>query len=149
MKRSGSFCALLSAATVSASLIATEAAVAQGSGQLDTLKDLFKQLGRCWRSPRLPAGDLGMQITVLVAFNGSGEILGQPRITYESETASDDDRLAYRKAVMETLQRCTPLPFTDGFAGAIAGRPITFRFDDRRKPPKPKERDVWLTQKIL
>jgi hypothetical protein len=77
-----------------------------------------------------------------VAFNRSGEILGQPRITYESETASDDDRLAYRKAVMETLQRCTPLAFTEGLGGAIAGRPIALRFDDRRKPPKPKERNA-------
>jgi hypothetical protein len=142
MRRTGFSCALLSAAAVSASLIATEAAVAQDAGQLNTLKDLFKQLGRCWRSPSLPQGDLGMQITVLVAFNRSGEILGQPRITYETEDASDDDRLAYRKTVMETLQRCTPLRFTEGFAGAIAGQPITFRFDDRRKPPKPKERDT-------
>ena len=141
MRRNG-FCALLSAVTVSASLIATEAAVAQDAAQLDTLRDLFKQLGRCWRSPRLPEGDHGMQITVLVAFNKNGEILGQPRITYESENASDDDRLAYRKTVMETLQRCTPLRFTEGFAGAIAGQPITFRFDDRRKPPKSKERDT-------
>ena len=142
MRRSGFSCALLCAATLSASLIATGTAVAQGAGQLNTLTDLFKQLGRCWRSPRLPEGDLGMQITVLVAFNRTGEILGQPRITYETETASDDDRLAYRKAVMETLQRCTPLPFTEGFAGAIAGQPLTFRFDDRRKPPKPKERNT-------
>jgi hypothetical protein len=127
---------------LSASLAAPATVVAQDAGQLDTLKDLFKQLGRCWRSPQLPERDLGMQITVLVAFNKNGEILGQPRITYETEDASDDDRLAYRKTVMATLERCTPLRFTEGFAGAIAGRPITFRFDDRRKPPKPKDRDT-------
>ena len=116
--------------------------IAQDVGRLNTLQELFKQISRCWRSPRLPEGDHGMQITVLVAFNRSGEILGQPRITFESETGSDDDRLEYRKAVMATLQRCTPLSFTNGLAGAIAGQPITFRFDDRRKPPKPKERDA-------
>ena len=144
-------CALLVAVAVSA---APARAVAQDARQndtrqLNTLQDLFKQVLRCWRSPRLPVGDLGMQITVQVTFNRSGEILGQPRITYESETATDDDRLAYRTAVMATLQRCAPLAFTDDFAGAIAGQPIRLRFDDRRKPPKPKERDVWLTQKIL
>jgi hypothetical protein len=141
MRRSG-HCALLVAMALSASLAAPAAVVAQDAGQLDTLKDLFKQLGRCWRSPQLPEGDLGMQITVLVAFNKNGEILGQPRITYETEDASDGDRLAYRKTVMATLERCTPLRFTEGFGGAIAGRPITFRFDDRRKPPKPKDRDT-------
>ena len=140
--RRGVACALLLMAALSASLVALKPAVAQGAGKLDTLQDLFKQIGHCWRSPRLPEGDLGMQITVAVTFNRAGEILGQPRITYESEAASNDDRLVYRKAVMATLQRCTPLAFTEGFAGAIAGQPIRLRFDDRRKPPKPKERDI-------
>ncbi len=142
MRRSGVVCGLLVAATLSTPLFALRTAVAQSAGQLDTLQDLFKQIGRCWHSPQLPQGDPGMQITVAVTFNRAGEILGQPRITYESENASDDDRLAYRKAVMATLQRCTPLAFTEGFAGAIAGQPIRLRFDDRRKPPKPKERDI-------
>jgi len=142
-------CAFLIMVALAASLLEPSDADAQNARQLDTLQDLFKQLSRCWRSPRLPEGDLGMQITVVVSFNRSGEILGQPRITYESETATDDDRFAYRTAVMATLQRCTPLAFTDGFAGAIAGQPVRLRFDDRRKPPKPKERDVWLTQTIL
>ena len=142
MSRSGFACAMLLAAALSASLVAPGPVAAQDAGQLDTLKDLFKQIGRCWHSPRLPDGDLGMQITVAVTFNRAGEILGQPRITYESENASDDDRLAYRKAVMATLQRCTPLAFTEGFAGAIAGQPVRLRFHDRRKPPKPKERDT-------
>jgi hypothetical protein len=141
MTRCGVFCALLLTAALSAPL-EPEAAAAQDAGQLDTLQDLYKRIGRCWHSPRLPQGDLGMQITVVVSFNRSGEILGQPRITYESEHASDDDRLVYRKAVMATLQHCTPLAFTEGFAGAIAGQPIRLRFDDRRKPPKPKERDI-------
>ncbi len=142
MRRSGVCCACLLAVTLSAPLIASAAAAAQNAGQLDTLQDLFKQIGHCWHSPRLPRGDLGMQITVVVSFNRAGEILGQPRITYESENASDDDRLVYRNAVMATLQHCTPLAFTEGFAGAIAGQPIRLRFDDRRKPPKPKERDI-------
>src|SRR5437660_12709121 len=101
MRRAGCCVMLLAAA-----LVAPSGAVAQDVGRLNTLQELFKQLGRCWRSPRLPEGDHGMQITVLVAFNRSGEILGQPRITFESETGSDDDRLEYRKAVMATLQRC-------------------------------------------
>ena len=34
-----------------------------------------------------------MQITVLVSFKRNGDILGHPRITYESDDASDNDRL--------------------------------------------------------
>ena len=91
-----------------------------------------------------------MDITVIVSFNREGAILGHPRITHESENASDNDRLKYRVAVMETLQRCTPLPFTEALGGAIAGRPFAIPFRARKKlPPKPTEHRAWLTQKIL
>jgi hypothetical protein len=97
----------------------------------------------------LPPGDPGMQITVLFSFKRNGEILGKPRITFESASASDADRIAYRTAIMETLQRCAPMPFTDSMGGAIAGRLITFRFDDRRNLPKPTEKRAWLTTTTL
>ena len=90
-----------------------------------------------------------IDITVIVSFNREGVILGHPRITYESEQASDNDRLQYRIAVMETLQRCTPLPFTEALGGAVAGRPLAIPFRTRKRPPKPDERKAWLIPKIL
>jgi hypothetical protein len=86
---------------------------------------------------------------VIVSFNRAGEILGHPRITFESEQASDNDRLQYRVAVMEALQRCTPMPFTESMAGAVAGRPFAIRFRNRKSPPLNPEKRAWLTQKIL
>jgi hypothetical protein len=125
----------------------SEPAVAQPQ-QLNTLKDVFAKLHSCWEPP--PASRANpMDITVIVSFNREGAILGQPRITYESEQASDNDRLAYRIAVMETLQRCTPLPFTEGLGGAVAGRPFAVLFRTRKRPPKPEEKRTWLIQKIL
>ena len=116
--------------------------------QLDTLKDVFAKLYSCWEPP--PASRANpMDITVIVSFNRQGAILGQPRITYESTNASDNDRLAYRIAVMETLQRCTPLPFTEGLGGAVAGRPFAIPFRTRKRPPKAEEKRAWLIQKIL
>ena len=113
--------------------------------QLDTLKDIFVRLHRCWRPPPLSRAN-PIDITVVVSFNREGHILGHPRITYESEQASDDDRLQYRIAVMETLERCTPLPLSDGLAGAMAGRPFAVQFRNRKPPPKP-ERSAWLSPK--
>jgi hypothetical protein len=116
--------------------------------QLDTIKDVITRLHACWRSPPLSqAGPI--DITVIVSFNREGAILGHPRITYESGHASDNDRLKYRIAVMETLQRCTPLPFTEGLGGAVAGRPFAVPFRTRKRPPKPEEKRAWLQQKIL
>jgi len=116
--------------------------------QLDTIKDVYAKLYSCWRP--VPASRANpIDITVIVSFNREGAILGQPKITYESPNAGDNDRIAYRIAVMETLQRCTPLPFTEGLGGAVAGRPFAVTFRSRKRPPKPEEKRAWLILKIL
>jgi hypothetical protein len=74
-----------------------------------------------------------MQITVMLSFKRTGELLGNPRITFATHEASDEEQLAYRTAVAALLQRCLPLRFTDGLGGALAGRPMTLRFIDNRK----------------
>src|SRR6266550_1414735 len=60
--------------------------------QLDTIKDVVTKLHGWWRPPPLSRAN-PMDITVIVSFNREGSILGHPRITYESEQASDSDRL--------------------------------------------------------
>jgi hypothetical protein len=117
--------------------------------QVNTIGELFARLGSCWKPPPPSLAHPGIDITVIVSFNRAGEILGHPRITYESEQADDNDRLMYRIAVMEALKRCTPMPFTEGMAGAVAGRPFAVQFHNRKLPPKPVERRTWLTPKIL
>src|SRR5215472_15198979 len=124
-------------------LIAAVCAAHAQDKQVNSIKDVFERLGTCWRPP--PASRAKeMDITVIVSFNRSGEIMGRPRITYESAEANDNDRLAYRVAVMEALQRCTPMPFTESMAGAVAGHPFAVRFHNQ-----PKEKRAWLSPKIL
>src|SRR4051794_37324516 len=62
-----------------------------------------------------------MQITVQMTFNRSGELFGNPRVTFETAGASDDERLAYRIAGADALKRCAPLPFTQALGNAVAG----------------------------
>jgi hypothetical protein len=100
---------------------------------LNTIADVFAALEACWIPPGLDQARAGMQITVLLSFKRSGELLGKPRITYETPNASDDERLAYRVAMAQALSRCTPLPFTEALGNALAGRPLTLRFIDNRK----------------
>lgn len=106
--------------------------------QVNTIQDIFRHLRTCWKPP--PAKARPIDITVVVSFNRTGNILGHPRITYESAEASDNDRLQYRIAVMEALQRCTPMPFTDAMAGAAAGRPFAIQFRNRKTSPPTQER---------
>jgi hypothetical protein len=109
------------------------------SGQVDSLHDLFARLYSCWKPPS-PASARAIDITVVVSFNRAGNILGHPRISYESAEATDNDRLQYRIAVMEALQRCSPMPFTDAMAGAAAGHPFAIRFHGRKTSPPTQER---------
>jgi hypothetical protein len=115
--------------------------------QLNTIVDIFARLKTCWRPPDPARVHPDIDITVVVSFTRSGEILGRPRVTYESEQADDNDRLLYRIAAMEALQRCTPMPFTEGLGGAVAGRPFAIRFRNRKPPPG--EKRAWLIPKIL
>jgi hypothetical protein len=115
--------------------------------QVNTIADVFARLRVCWKPPQPWRAHPDIDITVIVSFNRWGEILGRPRVTYESEQANDNDRLVYRIAVMEALQRCTPMPFTEAMAGAAAGRPFAIRFHNRKPPPV--EKQAWLIQKTL
>jgi hypothetical protein len=116
--------------------------------QVNTIKDVVAKLLTCWKPPP-PSRANPIDITVLVSFNRAGDILGHPKITYESEQATENDRVEYRVAVMEALQRCTPMPFTESMAGAVAGRPFAVQFRNRKPPPQPIEKRAWLTPKIL
>jgi hypothetical protein len=128
-------------------LALTVPALAQ-TRQLDTIRDVVLAIHRCWRPPPLDKAN-PIDITVIVSFNREGAILGHPRITYESEQATNNDRLEYRIAVMEALQRCTPLPFTEGLGGAVAGRPFAIPFRNKKYPPRSQEKRAWLLPKIL
>jgi len=108
-------------------LLAGISGASAGDAPVNTIEDIVRHLKTCWKPPP-PSRARPLDITVIVSFNRSGNILGHPRITYESEGASDDDRLQYRIAVMEALQRCTPVPFTNAMAGAAVGHPFRIQF---------------------
>jgi hypothetical protein len=138
--------ALLAASLLLSSISTTQAE----PGQVDNIKETFARLRTCWKPPPASRANPDVEITVIVSFTRDGNILGRPKITYESENATDNDRLEYRIAVMETLQRCTPMPFTESMGGAVAGRPFAIRFVPRRKPPpQPIEKRAWLTTTTL
>ena len=133
---------------LAAALLLSSACVPAQAQQVNTIREAIERFGTCWRPP--PASRANpIDITVIVSFNRAGDILGHPRISYESEQATDNDRLNYRIAVMEALQRCTPMPFTEGMAGAVAGRPFAIKFHNRKTPPQPAEKRAWLIPKIL
>jgi hypothetical protein len=113
---------------------------------INTIKEAFAALEACWVPPGLDQARAGMQITVMVSFKRSGELLGKPRITYETPEATEDERLSYRVAMAEALRRCTPLPFTEALGNALAGRPMTLRFIDNRKLKQAKREQAGMAR---
>lgn len=103
---------------------------------LDSIGELYAALSACWTPPAKDAARRGMEYTILFAFNRDGGIMAPPRRTYSSHAASPDVRDAYRDAVDAALKRCTPLHFSPGMAGAVAGRPVALRFVDERSLAK-------------
>ncbi len=123
---------------VAAALLGWSVQVGEGHAQdkpadtVSSVAQVVARLSKCFKPPQLPPDHPGLEIGFLVTFNRTGDILGKPRITYESEYASDNDRLLYRTALAEALERCTPLPFTESLGNAVAGRPLRVKFDNRR-----------------
>lgn len=105
---------------------------------LDSIRDMFAALRACWVPPPKDEARHGMEYTIRFAFKRDGEIVAPPRVTYASHDAPADVRDIYRDAVNAALKRCTPLHFSDGMGGAVAGRPIAIRFVDNRIIDKAK-----------
>ena len=99
---------------------------------LDSIQAMFAALRACWVPPPKDEARHGMEYTVRFAFKRDGEIVAPPRVTYASHDAAAAVRDVYRDAVNAALARCTPLHFSNGMAGAVAGRPIAIRFVDNR-----------------
>jgi hypothetical protein len=91
--------------------------------ELDSIGAMFAALRACWVPPPKDEARHGMEYTIRFALKRDGEIVALPRVTYASHDAPADVRDIYRDAVNAALKRCTPLHFTDGMGGAVAGPP--------------------------
>jgi hypothetical protein len=103
--------------------------------RLDTIHAMFDALRACWVPPPQDEARPGMQMSVRLSFRRSGEPIGAPRVTYASPDAPPTARDIYHDAILAALERCTPLRFTPGLGGAVAGRPVAIRFVDDRAAP--------------
>jgi hypothetical protein len=99
---------------------------------LNTISDLFAALRSCWQPPDGDNVSPGMQMTIRMSFKRSGEVFGQPRVTYSTRGISKETRATYHDAIVAAITRCAPLTLTKGLGGAIAGRPINIRYVDDR-----------------
>jgi hypothetical protein len=86
---------------------------------LDSIPEMYAALRACWTPPPKDEARHGMEYTIRFAFRRDGEIIAPPRRTYSSHEAPDEVRDTYRDTIDAALQRCTPLHFSTGMAGAV------------------------------
>jgi hypothetical protein len=110
----------------------TPAGNPDGEHQLDTIREMYAALRACWVPPPQDEARPGMQMSVRLSFKRSGEMIGAPRTTYVSPDAPPEARNLYHDAILAALDRCTPLRFSAGLGGALAGRPLAIRYVDDR-----------------
>ncbi len=111
---------------------AEEKSADRSQHDLNTIRDVFSALRACWVPPQKHVARPGTQITLRFSFNSHGGIISEPRTTYVTANTPPDARQVYWNAATAALKRCTPLQFTDGLGGALAGRPFAIRFVDDR-----------------
>jgi len=99
---------------------------------IDSIADLFATLRTCWEPPPREQAREGLQMSVRFSFKRTGEIIAPPFVTYTTPGTETDVKQVYRSAITTALDRCKPLRFSEGFSGAIAGRPISVRYIDDR-----------------
>ena len=102
---------------------------------VNSLHDMFEALRVCWIPPPPEKSRPGMEYTVMFAFKRNGELMAPARMTYSTHGVPDEVRNVYHEAVEAAFRRCTPMHFSTGMAGAVAGRPLWIHiFDDRIWP---------------
>ena len=122
-------------ALVALTLLMLQPATAQNSSP-EAPKPLIRtpsELGKTlWACIKPPAPFPGMRLTVRMTFNGVGEFIGQPRITFMTPDAPGEVQTAYKIAVLNSLKDCVPLHFSAGLGAAVAGRPYHIHFVEQR-----------------
>jgi hypothetical protein len=98
-------------------------------GQLNELGPL---LSKCLELPPEDDAQAGMRLSLKFAFKRDGELVADPRFTYVTHEAPEKVKAAYQAAALDMLKRCTPLPITDKFGSAIAGRPFVVAIKENR-----------------
>jgi hypothetical protein len=103
---------------------------------VDKLYDLGPLLSKCLEMPPDDEVRAGMRVTMKLAFKRNGELLADPRFTFTTHEASDEQKKIYHEAALDMLKRCTPLPITAGLGDAIAGRPLVVPIIETRPEKK-------------
>jgi hypothetical protein len=94
------------------------------------LHEIGEVLAACMHPLMVADHTQAIRITARLGFNTRGQPLRSPQFSYITPTVSDQIKSEYKSAVLDALNRCTPLSFSPEFGAAIAGVPLLLLFDE-------------------
>lgn len=95
---------------------------------VNSIPELWPALAPCWRAP---AGTESMEITLVFSLRRNGTLIGKPRISYSKLDGDESLQRAFVASILKALDRALPIPLTDSFANALAGKPLAVRFTSK------------------
>jgi hypothetical protein len=102
------------------------------AGPIDNLRDLTGAFRRCFKPPPIDSAVGPVDLTFRVSFKRSGELFGKPKVVTFVQKVTPELRDRYWQAVAETIDLCSPMPFTESMGASAAGRVFRVNFLDRR-----------------
>ena len=100
---------------------------------IERIQEIAEAIRECWVPPPLDQAYRGMTMTVRFILKGSGAVMAEPRVTYVTEGAPQNNREAYRNSVIEAFARCSPFQLNAALRRTIVGRLLWLQIVDNRK----------------
>jgi hypothetical protein len=98
----------------------------------DNINELFAFLHQC---AKFPPGSEGSEITLRFSLTHYGALHGKPMITYSKLVGSTEDQKLFVSAVLDSLDKCTPVPVTEHFGKVVGQRMLTITYGVKRERP--------------
>jgi hypothetical protein len=129
--------------TAAAQISAAVDAACEGTAArklISSAHDVRTALQTRWLAPE----NASQQVSVRFSFNREGRVVGQPLITYQNPSPSEEGRAALREALAQAIARCEPLQLSEDFRKVISVHPISMRLGEgwRRRGEPEKRRSA-------
>lgn len=114
------------------SLFSTSTAAPQAPAKpvVHDLQEMAKTLDACVRPLAVRDRYQGILVAARLGFNARGQPLGPPRFTYVTPKTPDPVKNEYKKAILDALTKCMPVPFSRQLGATIAGVPFVLSFNE-------------------
>ncbi|MGL4729679.1 MAG: hypothetical protein ACRCWO_13095 [Bosea sp. (in: a-proteobacteria)] len=101
------------------------------AAQINTISGIGPAVARCWQPPATLLEQSDSGFTLRFSLRRNGTVIAAPRVTWRSGKPDAVSEQQLVETGLAALRQCAPLPLSPGLGAAIAGRPISLRFDTR------------------